>query len=595
MNEFFTFILSCLAGTCLQPSPDAVAKAQGEALKVIEMREDVINEHLREKYYGRSLSANYLASRFAQNRHDWDLAAELMVPIIKSSPDDTLLLNRAMVLAMGSGNMEKAIQFAHQIRSLNEQNNALANLMIALDFFQRGEYQQASDFILNSGDGSLSDFVLPLLDSWASAANGVLKTDNLNQNTIHLYHAILIAEYLGETEHIKYLLSQSLGADGLSLQDIERIADVYAHIGERESAIELYERLFEQWPENRILGNKLEAFRNSEDLKLLETVETPEQGLAKALYDMSRLLFQEQSDESARVFAHMALYVDPDMTNSKLLLGYITARNEHYEDAIAYYRDVDPNDPQYAESIRMAADLMENAGMIDEALLELDNLARQQNDIEAVIQTGDIYRRAEEFSKAVAKYNQAAALLGNDIPKEYWQLLYVRGISYERLGSWDAAEADLMQALEYQPNHPLILNYLGYAWADQGINLKKSLNYIRRAAALHPTDGYIIDSLGWVLYRMGQYEDALPHLERAVELLPYDSVINDHLGDVYWKVGRKLEARFQWQRAKNYSEDEELIAKLEEKLEIGLINVDEVQAAQNSTNDITTDTNLFKQ
>jgi len=578
----------------MQPSPDAVARAQGEALKVIEMREDVINEHLRDKYYGRSISANYLASRFAQNRHDWDLAAELMVPIIKATPDDTHLINRAMVLAMGSGNMEKAIQFAHQIRSLEEDDNALANLMVALDFFQRGEYRQASNFIQNSTDGSLSDFVLPLLEGWAQAANGKLKTEDLNENTIHLYHAILIAEYLGETEHIKYLLSQALGAEGMSLQDIERIADVYAHIGERSSAIDLYERLFEQWPENRILGNKIEAFRNNQNLELLEVVETPEEGVAKALYDMSRLLFQEQSDESARVFAHMALYINPDMTNSKLLLGYITARNKHYADAIAYYRDIDQNDPQYAESVRMAADLMENAGMIDEALLELDKLTRQQNDIEAIIQTGDIYRRAEEFSKAVAKYNQAAAILGDEIPKEYWQLLYVRGISYERIGNWDAAESDLMQALEYQPNHPLVLNYLGYAWADQGINLKKSLNYIRRAAALHPTDGYITDSLGWVLYRMGEYEEALPHLERAVELLPYDSVINDHLGDVYWKVGRKLEARFQWQRAKNYSEDEELIASIDEKLEIGLVDVDEVQAAQNSTNKITTDINLFK-
>ncbi len=93
---------------------------------------------------------------------------------------------------------------------------------------------------------------------------------------------------------------------------------------------------------------------------------------------------------------------------------------------------------------------------------------------------------------------------------------------------------------------------------------------IERAVELRPNDGYIIDSLGWVLYHTGHYRQAVAHLERAVELRPEDATINDHLGDAYWKVGRLNEARFQWQRALTLDPDAELAASIEAKLTRGL-------------------------
>ncbi|HPF78333.1 MAG TPA: tetratricopeptide repeat protein, partial [Alphaproteobacteria bacterium] len=133
-------------------------------------------------------------------------------------------------------------------------------------------------------------------------------------------------------------------------------------------------------------------------------------------------------------------------------------------------------------------------------------------------------------------------------------------------------DADLKAALAFRPNHPYLLNYLGYSWADQGINLEEALDMIKEAAMSKPEDGYIADSLGWVYYKMNDFEAAIPHLEQAVELLPYDATINDHLGDAYWRVGRKMEARFQWRRAANYSEDDEgkLKKEIEEKIVSGL-------------------------
>jgi Flp pilus assembly protein TadD len=93
---------------------------------------------------------------------------------------------------------------------------------------------------------------------------------------------------------------------------------------------------------------------------------------------------------------------------------------------------------------------------------------------------------------------------------------------------------------------------------------------IERAVELRPHDGHIIDSLGWVLFRMGDWRGAVRWLERAVELLPRDPVINDHLGDAYWMVGRQNEAQFQWRRALSLGPEPEEIPKIEAKLRDGL-------------------------
>ena len=115
-----------------------------------------------------------------------------------------------------------------------------------------------------------------------------------------------------------------------------------------------------------------------------------------------------------------------------------------------------------------------------------------------------------------------------------------------------------------------MLNYLGYSWVDQGVNLDEGMRMIRRAVEQRPDDGYIVDSLGWAYYRLGNFEEAVKHLERAVELKPEDPTINDHLGDAYWKVGRQLEAHFQWSHARDLKPEPDELEKIEEKLKSGL-------------------------
>jgi len=133
-----------------------------------------------------------------------------------------------------------------------------------------------------------------------------------------------------------------------------------------------------------------------------------------------------------------------------------------------------------------------------------------------------------------------------------------------------APRSDFLAALDLEPDQPLVMNYLAYSWVEQKQNLERAQEMLRRAVELRPSDGYIVDSLGWVYYRLGKYEQAVGELERAVELRPQDPTINDHLGDAYWRVGREREARFQWLRALGLEPGEEETPVIEQKLEEGL-------------------------
>ena len=179
---------------------------------------------------------------------------------------------------------------------------------------------------------------------------------------------------------------------------------------------------------------------------------------------------------------------------------------------------------------------------------------------------GNILRGRKEFAECADVYGKGIATIAKP-EQPNWLIFYFRGICYERSKQWAKAEADLKKALELFPDQPHVLNYLGYSWVDQGINLDEGMRMIRRAVEQRPDDGYIVDSLGWAYYRLGNYEEAVKHLERAVELKPDDPTINDHLGDAYWQVGRTLEAQFQWAHARDLKPEPEDLAKIKEKLD----------------------------
>ncbi len=195
---------------------------------------------------------------------------------------------------------------------------------------------------------------------------------------------------------------------------------------------------------------------------------------------------------------------------------------------------------------------------------------------------GSILSNRKMYDEAAKNYSAAIDLVPNP-SKEDWNQYFQRAICYERLKQWDKAESDFLKAMELDPEQPSLLNYLGYSWVDQGKNLAKAMDLIRKAVKLKPDDGFYVDSLGWAHYRIAEYAEAARQLERAVELEPNDPIINDHLGDAYWQVGRRNEAKFQWSQALTLKPEPEDQARISKKLEKGLEDVKDATAEGAST------------
>ena len=173
--------------------------------------------------------------------------------------------------------------------------------------------------------------------------------------------------------------------------------------------------------------------------------------------------------------------------------------------------------------------------------------------------------RDSRFADAAATFGQAIARVSQP-ERGAWALYYQRGTAYDRAHDWPRAESDFLHALALSPDQPFVLNYLGYAWAEQGRNLPRARQMLERAVTLRPNEGAILDSFGWVLLQQGDRDGAVHWLERAVELTPEDPVANGHLGDAYAASGRRVEAQTQWRRALILNPEPQDAAKLQAKL-----------------------------
>jgi len=300
-------------------------------------------------------------------------------------------------------------------------------------------------------------------------------------------------------------------------------------------------------------------------------VDSAQTGAAEALYGIGATLTRRGGEDLALVYLQLSLYLAPNHSLALLSLADLYESVKKPAMAIKVYERMPASSPLKRNAQIQLATNLDAADRSDEAIKILKGVtAEDGKDIEAVMALGNIERGRKKFADCVQTYSQGIDVLPQGNDKANWIYYYYRGICEERSKQWSKAETDMRKALELQPEQPHVLNYLGYSWIDQGINLDEGMRMIKRAVDQRPDDGYIVDSLGWAYYRIGNYEDAVKNLERAIDLKPEDPTINDHLGDAYWRIGRTLEAKFQWAHARDLKPEPEELPKIEAKMENGL-------------------------
>ena len=525
----------------------------------------------------RSPAGAFLAAIQARADGDYARAADYYEIALSASPDNLALAGNLMRVTLADGRHEAATSLARKLVQVAA-DDPLPALVLAAELVRAGDHERALPLIENLASRGSAALLGLLVKAWinaglgdadrASAALEVLSKSAASQG-FAAFHGALIADYLGrfDAAEIGYAKSMEL-TQGASLRVVEAQTAFLRRRGRTDEAIAVYENYLKRDPDNPLINAELTAARRGDPAAAF--VESPAAGLAEACFNLAGELAREGAVEEAAIFARLAIRLRPDFAVARTVLASIYESLERWEAAIAIYRGIDTDSPYgWNARMRIAGDLdrLDRVGAAREILETM--AAERPARTDALIALGDMLRARGSWDDAVAAYDRAFQRIAT-ISERDWALFYTRGIALERSGRWVRAEGDFLQALEFRPDQPFVLNYLGYSWIEQGTHYDKALDMLRKAASLRPRDGYIADSLGWVYYRLGQYAEAVRWLERAAELVPDDPVINDHLGDAYWRVDRRLEARFQWRRALSFEPAAEEIATIEAKLDHGI-------------------------
>lgn len=524
-----------------------------------------------------SLFGSYLAARHAGLGRDVETAAAFYQRALENDPDNLLILERAFLLEVSSGNVDGALVLAEDLVQERPQNR-IARLALGIEDLKASRYGEARQQFAEASGGLYNQLIVSLLESWSYAGSGQLAQAQqalqrfstvASASSIDTYHEALIADYLGRPEQAETLFAQVLERDG---QEDFRFVEAYGgflqRAGRTADAIELYKTFLESAPRNPVITDRLAAVEAG---RFPPTVAgTVSEGAAEAIFSIARLLAQERGVDLPMLYLQMALYLRSDHPPAQMVLADLHQRIDQWEEAAEIYAAIDEGSAYWRSAQIGLASSLEQLDQEPRAIRILERLLRQSpEDYEAAVSLGDLYRRKEDFPAAIEAYSRAIDAI-SDPSQEPWFLFYARGISYERDKQWDKAETDFFKALDLSPEQPLVLNYLAYSWIEQGRRLNEALDLLHKAVDQRPRDGYIVDSLGWAYFRVGDYEKAVEYLEQAVVLAPAEPVIHDHLGDAYWRVGRRIEARFQWRHALDLDPEEDQIELIQRKLDEGL-------------------------
>jgi tetratricopeptide (TPR) repeat protein len=563
-------------------SPLSFRRAAPAAIAVVALTWSaplVAQSQLPTTYSRTSVSGSFLAARHASVERDAAAAATHYRAALRSDPRNGELLSRAFLAVLANGEVEEAVRLAERVVQ-TDKNDRIARLVLGVRAIKQKQYPAARQQLAQTLRAPVADLAGTLLSAWTQANPTEFKAaiDSVDKlvgpdwyNIFKSLHAGMILDAAGQKRDAGKRLERAYQFDKGQLRIVQAYGNYLARQGTKEGrdeALKVYHAFDELLPHHPLITEAINDLNAGKRLPLL--ADSPQLGAAEVLYGLGSVLGRRGGEDLGLIYLQLALYLAPGHPMALLSLADFYEGVKKNELAVKVYERVPVSSPLYRSAQIQRAMGLDALERSDEAKSLLDRLiAENPTDLEAITAQGNVLRGRKQFAECADVYTKGVNAMGTP-DRSQWTIFYFRGICYERSKQWPLAEADFKKALDLFPDQPLVRNYLGYSWVDQGVHLDEGMRMIQRAVEQRADDGYIVDSLGWAYYRISQYDEAVKNLEHAVELKPEDPTINDHLGDAYWKVGRVLEARFQWSHARDLKPEPEDLAKIEDKLKGGL-------------------------
>jgi tetratricopeptide (TPR) repeat protein len=558
LRPFFittTLLLTACAG---------LPQTSSQSPELLEQQRAQVNPLSSQRDAVADASYNLMVAEIALNQGNTEVAVKhyLDVALTQDNPE---IAERAVRVAVYGQNLEAAIIAAQRWIELDP-SRVEARQVIAAIYVRQDKIQEAFtylDDLIQTSELDDAQLFPPLL--------GILAREK-NANTV-LAVSLLIAQKNPDRAYAQYLHGMLSAQNGraeaaleyidrsIALQEIEGVhatrAKILLGLGRSDEAVLSLSKAVENDPDDQAL--RLTYARLLVDIKDYEKARIQFEKLhmaspddAELLYTLGLLSLESQRLDDAEKYMMKLVELNQREGEAQYYLGRIFENRKQYDAAIEWYKKVHVGDYKFDAQLRIA-DMLGISGRTDEAVQHLDAILKgSQSDgslVRIYIAKGELLRAARRYEEAMTVFNTALEIVpGNS------DLLYSRALVAERLGRIDMLEADIKLILKTEPNNAHALNALGFTLADQTDRYEEAYAYIKRAIEINPDDAAIIDSWGWIHYRLGDYEKAIELLRKALSRFD-DAEIASHLGEVLWVSGKQDEARSIWQKALKKSPD----------------------------------------
>jgi len=521
--------------------------------------DDIANQPPRNHQFNEELLFNLLAGEFAGVRGQMDESISYYSAAAEMSNDPGVIV-RAAYIALYSGNDQQAIDLTDRWLSLNLPEEHTVSRIRVLAFLHLQQLDPAVESIekLLITDGKVNEHAVASLTHIFSKETtpefSLQVAERLNQKYPQQpFLVLLLAKFeanLGRYEQALLHTNQLIQLDSELVDAYLVKAQILAGQGHQQQAMDAIAMAVSKRPADTRL--RLQYGRMLVQMKAFDKAKQQFLTLKKympndenVLLSLGLLSIETGDQNQAKIYLQELLDKGHHNQQAHYYLGRIQQNQGEDMAAIANYERVVAGEYWLDARIRSAI-LLARSGQIDAALSRLESLSKrdntEKNQIKVYLARGEVLREASRNQEAYSLYNAALA----NSP-ENTDLLYARALTAEKLNMLDVTESDLKMVLMHEPENASALNALGYTLADRTERLNEAREYILKAAELLPDDPAILDSLGWVYYRLGQYQDAIKWLSKAFEKLQ-DAEIAAHLGEVLWVSGQTEKALDIWQK-----------------------------------------------
>ena len=483
---------------------------------------------------------------------------------------------------VNSGNLNEAFNYS---RKLEKQNldSFESHLITGIFFLKNSNLDLAKKYFLKAKNRNsgliLNNYVSNSLYNWSS-----LKSSDINNATLELKKIDKRFENLKQIQEVflncyynspnaNYLFNKLTSNKKTDFSRYNYFQATYAEsLGELDEAKNIAQSALKLYPRNLLLNQYKIDLREAKNTNVFNC-KKENHVIAEILYITANALSSQSIYSLSNFYLKLAKYLNEDFHSFDTLMAENFYKTNNFVDAKKIYKDLSNKGEAFKwYSTKQLAIILLQEEKKDNAIRLVSNTYKNlvNKDIYETFDFAEFLKNNEKFEDSIIYYTQVI----NKVKKDhslYSESTDGRGVAYERIGEWKKAEKDLLESLKADPNQAYVINYLAYTWIEQGIKINESLKMLEKANELRSNDPYIIDSLGWALFKLKRYKESKDYLQMAVRLMPVDPIVNDHYGDVLWKNGNEIQARYYWNYVKNLETTKnDLKTNIEKKLIKGL-------------------------